>query len=150
MLAQTTGYAITAIGYIAAKGGKPVHVQEIADACGISSPYLRKIIQTLARRRLLTTRRGTRGGATLTLPPEQISLYDICLLMDDPIAHEKCLLGTAQCSEERRCPCHVIWKPRRMEILRFLQKTTAKDIARFLQRSATHKKSQGGIRHERP
>ncbi|MCL6624404.1 MAG: Rrf2 family transcriptional regulator [Fimbriimonadales bacterium] len=146
MLAQTTGYAITAIGYIAAKGGKPVHVQEIADACGIPSPYLRKIVNTLARRQLLVTRPGSKGGAALALPPEQISLYDICFLMDDPIIHESCMLGTAKCSDERRCPCHVIWKPRRIEILRFLQKTTAKDIARFMQGSASRKKSQGGIR----
>lgn len=134
MLTQAVGYAITAMGLIAAGGGRQVLVREIAAAAEIPAPYLAKIIQTLARRGVVHTQRGVGGGVTLARPASEISLYDVCIALDDPIVRPTCLLGTSECSDSRCCPAHEFWSKIRGEVIAFLTRTHVSDIASFEQK----------------
>lgn len=134
MLTQAVGYAITAMGLIAAGGGRQVLVREIAAAAEIPAPYLAKIIQTLARRGVVHTQRGVGGGVTLARPASEISLYDVCIALDDPIVRPTCLLGTNECSDSRGCPAHEFWSKIRGEVIAFLTRTHVSDIASFEQK----------------
>jgi Rrf2 family transcriptional regulator, iron-sulfur cluster assembly transcription factor len=131
MLNQAVGYAATALGYVASAGGKPVLVKEIADAADIPAPYLAKIVQNLARRGLVLTQRGVGGGVTLARSASSITLHDVCEAMDDPVTQPRCMLGTAECSDERACPAHKFWTAQRAKQIEFLLKTTIADIAAF-------------------
>lgn len=131
MLSQATGYAATAMGHIAAAGGKPVLVKEIAEAAAIPPAYLAKIVQALARKGLVSTQRGVGGGVTLVKPPSEITLFDICEALDDPAVEQRCMLGVSACSDERACPCHHFWTTHRAAQHDFLLKTTIADIAAF-------------------
>ena len=124
MLGQAAGYATSALGYLATAGGKPMLVREIAEACEIPGPYLSKIINALRRVGLVQTQRGVGGGVTLARQPQQISLYTIAELLGDPICNKRCMLGVAQCSDERACPAHKFWTEHRETTVAFLQKTT--------------------------
>lgn len=131
MLSQSVGYAATALGYVAAAGGKPLLVKEMATACSIPPAYLAKIINTLARKNLVSTQRGVGGGVTLARPPDTLTLYDLCESLDDPIVRKRCMLGTAECSDERACPAHLFWSDHRDKQIVFLRQTTVADIAAF-------------------
>lgn len=131
MLSQATGYAATAMGHIAAAGGKPVLVKEIAEAAAIPPAYLAKIVQALARKGLVSTQRGVGGGVTLVKPPSDITLFEICEALDDPAVEQRCMLGVSACSDDRACPCHHFWTTHRAAQHAFLQKTTVADIAAF-------------------
>lgn len=78
MLSQAVGYAATALGYVAAAGGKAVLVREVAEACDIPGPYLSKIVHALSRTALVLTQRGVGGGVTLSRDARTITLYDLC------------------------------------------------------------------------
>jgi Rrf2 family protein len=131
MLSQAVGYAATALGHIAAAGGSPVLVKEIAEAATIPAPYLAKIIHSLARRGIVNTQRGVGGGVTLARPATDISLYDLCVALDDPVVRPTCMLGTAECSDERACPAHKFWTGHRAEAIDFLSSTKVAHIAAF-------------------
>ncbi len=131
MLSQSVGYAATALGRIAAAGGAPVLIKDIAEDCEIPSPYLAKIVNSLARKGILATQRGVGGGVTLAQPAASVSLYDLCVALDDPIVQARCMLGTAPCSDERACPAHRFWKADRERQLEFLHGTTVADITAF-------------------
>lgn len=131
MLSQAVGYAATALGYVAAAGGKPVLVKEIAEACDIPAPYLAKIIHSLSRLGLVLTQRGIGGGVTLARAAQEITLYDLCQAMGDPIVQKRCMLGTAECSDERACPAHKFWVVHRGKQVEFLKQTNLADIAAF-------------------
>jgi Rrf2 family protein len=133
MLSQAAGYAATALGHIAAAGGRPVLVKEIAGATAIPAAYLAKIVQALARRGLVSTQRGIGGGVTLARPANRITMYEICAALDDPAVQTRCMLGTAECSDERACPCHQFWVTQRGRALEFLRRTTVAQIAAFEQ-----------------
>lgn len=131
MLGQAAGYATSALGYLATAGGKPLLVKEIAQACDIPAPYLAKIINSLRHVGLVETQRGVGGGVTLARSPGEISLYDVADLLSDPICNKRCMLGVAECSDERACPAHRFWTEHRGTIIEFLKKTTIADFAAF-------------------
>jgi Rrf2 family protein len=131
VLAQSTGYAASALGFVAAGGGTPVQVRQIAASCDIPAPFLAKIVNALARTGVVTTQRGIGGGVTLAKPATDICLYDLCVALDDPIIHPRCMLGVDSCSDERACPAHAFARDCRRKVLEFLQRTTIADLASF-------------------
>lgn len=137
MLGQAAGYAATALGYLATAGGTAMLVKEIAEACDIPGPYLAKIVNTLRRVGLVQTQRGVGGGVSLAKAPGEITLFEVCRLLQDPIIERRCMLGVSVCSDERACPAHKFWSACREEQLAFLQKMTIADIAAFETRRRT-------------
>ena len=131
MLSQATAYAATALGCIAAMGGKPVLVKVIAEACETPAAYLAKIVNQLAKRKLVVTQRGVGGGVSLARRPQDISLLEICLALEDPVVQPRCMLGSEQCSNDRACPAHDFCVSHREKLTNFLQNTTIADIAAF-------------------
>lgn len=131
MLSQTTGYAISALGCIASSAGRFRLVKDVSACAGVSLPYLSKIVLTLSRKGVLSTQKGIGGGVQLARDPESISLFDVAVLMDDPIVQMRCMMGTAPCSDQRHCPCHEFWSAHRERTLAFLKGTTIAEIARF-------------------
>lgn len=131
MLSPATGYAATALGYVAAAGGKPVQVRQIAEACGIPQAYLAKIIHSLAQADIVTTQRGVGGGVTLRTPAVEITLRRICEALSDPCLELRCMLSEVGCSDDRACPAHEFACRIRAERDTFLRRTTIADIAAF-------------------
>jgi Rrf2 family protein len=133
MLSQTVGYAIAALGHLSRyqKQLGPQFVRDIAKATGIPPAYLAKIVHTLARKGFLTTQRGTSGGVSLARPAEDVTLFEVCEVFDDPIVQKRCMLGTAACTDERNCPAHCFWTEERERVAEFLRRTTLREIARF-------------------
>lgn len=134
MLSQSVGYAAVALGIIAQGNDKPMLVKDIAEAGNIPNPYLAKLIHILGRKGLVETQRGIGGGVILKKEAGKITLYDLCQCFDDPVLNQRCMLGNAECSDERACPCHKFWTAQRAKEIKFLQKTTVKDLAAFERR----------------
>lgn len=130
-LAQGSGYATLALGYVASAAGKPVLVRSVAEACDLPAPYLSKIINRLSRAGLVNTQRGVNGGVVLARDATDITLRDVCVALDDPVIAKRCLLGTEECSDERACPAHKFSTAMREKVLDYLENTTIADIAAF-------------------
>ncbi len=131
MLSQTSGYAILALGCVAEAQGAPVLVRHISGATNIPSAYLAKIINSLARKGIVNTQRGIGGGVTLARSAKEVSLYELCEALDDPIVQKRCMLGLAECSDERACPAHHFWNKQREVKIDFLKTMTVFDVAQF-------------------
>lgn len=131
MLTQSVGYAASALGYLAGSGQRQLLVRDMAGAVGVPGAYLAKIMNQLARRGLVATQRGIGGGVALARAPGEITLYDLCVALDDPVVQQSCMMGIAVCSDERSCPAHSFWKGARERQLEFLTRTTLSDMAEF-------------------
>lgn len=131
MLSQATGYATSALACVAAMGGKPALVKDLAEACNIPHAYLAKIVNVLARREIVQTQRGVGGGVCLARPPQEITVEQVCEALDDPVLQPRCMLGNTECTEDRACPAHQFCVSHRKELGNFLKSTTIADIAAF-------------------
>ena len=106
-------------------------VQEVATWIGAPGPYLSKVFHALGKARIVDTKRGRRGGVVLCRPAKDITLDEIADAMDGDEWRTSCLLGLAECSDDRACPVHAFWTEERTRIFNELQKVTLADVARF-------------------
>ena len=77
MLSTATLYALRAMVCLAEHPGEPLTSKQIADLLKTRSDYLAKVLSTLTRAGLISSRRGRRGGFCLTKPAEDITLLEI-------------------------------------------------------------------------
>ena len=134
-----TGYAATALGYLALRDREPLQVREMARRIEIPAPYLAKIVHQLGRKGFVETRRGTGGGVRLAVDPAKTTLLQLCEALGDPVLEPHCLLGLGLCNDDVACPAHAFSRTLRSKQLKFLQRTTLLAIGRFdrRRRSAT-------------
>lgn len=112
MLSNTCKYAIRAVIYLAINKGdeKKIGIKEISKELDIPTPFLGKILQSLAKHKLLTSTKGPHGGFGFARPVEEITLFDIVEIIDGCDLFENCLIGMHRCNSNEndalRCPVH--------------------------------------------
>lgn len=108
MLSNTCKYAIRSIVYLSvyASSTKKIGIKEVSEALDIPSPFLGKIMQTLARKKILNSIKGPHGGFSLGRPAADISIMDIVETIDGTDIFDICLVRTTHCSDEEPCGIH--------------------------------------------
>lgn len=130
MFSRAAEYAIRAMTFLALQpSGKLSGAREIARAEQVPMPFLWKILQNLARRRLIRSFKGVHGGYELAAPARRVSVEDIVRAMDNGDVAQGCVLGLAECSEKNPCPLHDSWKDIRGRLTEMMQQTTLADLA---------------------
>jgi len=130
ILSRTSQYAIQALIFVATQPkGVPVLTRTVAERLNVPPPYLAKIMQDLARGRLIYTFRGRQGGVCLREGGEDTDLMQILTLIEGPDLTENCVLGLKICGDETACPMHAQWKPIKTKIVTLLTKQTLGKLA---------------------
>lgn len=122
--------------YLALYGSaeKKIGIKEISDQLGIPTPFLGKILQMLARHRILDSTKGPHGGFNLNRPAIDISLMDIITIIDGTDVFDSCVIRTTRCSQEAPCSLHDRISQARKEMKGiFLTETIADLAAEFRQ-----------------
>lgn len=127
-LAKTTGYAISAMSHLEPPGGRPASLRAVARRATVPYAYLAKRMPGLVAAGLVSSVRGQGGGIRLARPPGAITLLEISEAVEARQWLGRCLLGLANCSDERACPAHEFWKGTRARIEVTLRSTTLADV----------------------
>jgi len=106
MFSQTVEYALRAVVYLAQHHSDgPIDSHQIASATQVPPSYLSKILQDLARREILTSKRGVGGGFQLRPSPDDLSVLDIVNAVDPLRRITGCPLSLpTHCKQ--LCPMH--------------------------------------------
>ncbi|HJL78011.1 MAG TPA: Rrf2 family transcriptional regulator [Candidatus Marinimicrobia bacterium] len=131
LYSKSAEYAIQAMIYLAeTKSDKPVVTSKIAKDYNISHQFLAKIVQTLAKNRLIKTTRGRTGGISLYREAKDIYIHQIVDAIDGPPPEqEQCAIGLDFCSDDVPCPLHHQWKPIRESIRQMLSSENLEELA---------------------
>lgn len=123
-------HALRALSYLAANGGgDAVLGRELARRGDVPSPYLTKVLATLAAAGVVTATRGARGGYRLARPADMIRLREIVEPFEGGRAEPGCLLRPQEeCREDGACPAHRAWSAVQAAYGAFLEETTLADI----------------------
>ncbi len=97
-LSEAASLALHTMVYLAGLPGRHVSVKQIAGELGVSEAHLSKVLQRLARVRLVNSVRGPKGGFSLNRRYEEISLLDIYESIEGPLRHGHCFRTTNVCN----------------------------------------------------
>ena len=97
-------YGLMAIHYIATQEDHgTVSAKRIAEEFHIPAELLAKILQRLAKKRLITSQNGPKGGYVLARRPTEISVGDVVRALEGPINIVSCLEASSECPQMARC-----------------------------------------------
>lgn len=121
-------YAVTAMLDLALHYDRgAVTLADIARRQGISLSYLEQLFARLRRHGLVDSTRGPGGGYNLAKDPEQISIAQIIVVINENIDATRCG-GERNCDDDEICLTHSLWEKLSERIYEFLDGITLADL----------------------
>ncbi|MCT4613688.1 MAG: Rrf2 family transcriptional regulator [Marinifilaceae bacterium] len=133
MLSNTCKYAIRSVIYLAVNAGqeKKIGIKKISEDLNIPTPFLGKILQNLAKQKLLSSTKGPHGGFGMGKEAEDISLIDIVEIVDGLDMFNSCIIGINPCKLKagaEPCPVHSQFETIRKEIFDLFSSKTISEL----------------------
>ncbi|HEX7494257.1 MAG TPA: Rrf2 family transcriptional regulator [Bacteroidales bacterium] len=134
MLSSSCRYGIRAVIYLASQpstNGK-TGIKQISKDLDLPSPFLAKILQQLAKQKILSSSKGPHGGFSLLKDPMKIALIDIVNTIDGYDTFTNCIMHNGSCEgvekEGKHCPLHEDYEKSRRELIKLFSNRTIHDL----------------------
>jgi Rrf2 family protein len=109
-------------------GRGPISMSEISRNQNIPVKYLEQLIIPLKKANLIASVRGPKGGHMLSKSPDEISVWQVLLLLESKLTFVDCLTDPSACENAASCPIRPIWG-KALDLMRNLFKETSlKDV----------------------
>jgi len=97
-------YGLMAVHFIAEHGDDgAVSAKRIAEEFHIPAERLAKILQRLAKKQLIASHNGPKGGYVLTRPPGEITVGQVVRALEGPLRIVSCMSEKDDCPQFSRC-----------------------------------------------
>ena len=142
---DTVRYTLMALAYLALNRDRLVKAEEIARTQNIPRPFLSKILHELSKRDILTSVKGPKGGFTLKVDPEKLSIWDVIVLLGEENKFQTCILMPDKCEVYETNPCviHHKWEKIKRKVIDFLKSTTIAELTSVEERHLPNLLSSG-------
>ena len=111
-LSRLTDYAVVVLSRMGQDDAPLQSAPGIAARTGLAEPTVAKVMKILAQSEIVEGLRGARGGYRLTRPLHSITLAEVIVAFDGPIALTACVDGgMGGCESEHLCPVRGRWDP---------------------------------------
>ena len=128
-LTSATDYAMRAMIHIACLPENSVVLRsQIAEAQGIPSSFMAKILRRLVQARLLASSRGVNGGFSLARPSSEITMLDVVEAVIGEIFLNDCVIRPESCQRAPACSAHQVWEKARDQLRNTLRQTNFKQM----------------------
>jgi len=120
-----------------------IGIRQISADLSIPQPFLSKILQQLAKNKLLFSSKGPNGGFMLAKPAETITIMDIVTIIDGADFFETCLIGLGHCTDNEEyahCPIHEDYGPIRSQLKLLFENRTLGQLAQEIIKSKGSKR----------
>jgi len=132
MFSKTCEYGIRAAIFIASESlqDKRVGLKDIAQKIDSPEAFTAKILQVLARNKIVNSIKGVGGGFEIPKKKmKKIKMTQIVKAIDGDVVFTGCGLGLSKCSDEHPCPAHFKFKSIRTELATMLENTNLEELA---------------------
>jgi Rrf2 family protein len=103
-LTKKADYGLIAVRHLAEHADLGAcSAKDLAEMYGIPQEALAKILQRLARHKLLTSQQGTNGGYVLSRDPRTISALEVIRAIEGPLFITSCNSSTKACNQQTKC-----------------------------------------------
>ena len=104
LITRDTDYAVRALCFMARSENEVVSVSDLIRALKIPKAFLRKLLQVLNKKRILTSSKGKGGGFALARPADKIFLVKLMEIFQGTFQLNECFFKKGRCGNVRTCP----------------------------------------------
>jgi len=108
LITRDTDYAVRALVFIAGHKCERISVSRLVKELKIPRPFLRKILQILNKKNILTSYKGLNGGFVLGVPADKISLMSLMEIFQGPLRLNECMFKKRLCPNRSICALRAI------------------------------------------
>lgn len=108
-ITKQTDYGIVLLTHMAVRTERQWNAPDLAGETRLPLPMVSKILKLLVREGLLASHRGVKGGYSLAKPAEEVSMAEIVIALEGPIAITECIVE-GDCSHEAGCTVRGNWQ----------------------------------------
>jgi FeS assembly SUF system regulator len=103
-LTKKADYGLIAMKHLAEQSSRSAcSAKDLADAYGLPQEALAKILQRLARAKLVAPQRGTNGGYLLARDASTITAFEVIQAIEGPLFITSCVTIRGACDQSGRC-----------------------------------------------
>jgi Rrf2 family protein len=128
LINKDADYAIKSLVAIAGRAGGMTSVTALEGPLGVPRPYLRRIVQKLARAGILESTRGKGGGFVLARPAAGIRLSEVIGVFQGPLRIHDCVFKARLCPDVRTCPLRRTLDDLEADLVAKLEALTVADL----------------------
>jgi FeS assembly SUF system regulator len=129
-LNRLSDYGIVLMAQLAGREDAAPHTaRDLAAEAHLPLPVVSKVLKSRARRGLLVSHRGARGGYSLARPPQEISAAEMIAALEGPIGLTECSVHPGACVQEASCHVREPWQRINAAVHRALADVTLADLA---------------------
>jgi Rrf2 family transcriptional regulator, iron-sulfur cluster assembly transcription factor len=134
MLSNSCRYGIRAVIYLARQtsGNGMIGIKQISNDLDLPTPFLAKILQQLAKQKILNSSKGPHGGFSLMKDPRNITLLDVVNTIDGYDTFTNCIMHKGTCEgirlEKKICPLHDDYEKTRSELIKLFSNKTVYEL----------------------
>jgi FeS assembly SUF system regulator len=139
-ISKMADYAVVILHCLSADTGALLSASEIARQAHLGRHTASKVLKMLQAADLVTSTRGAEGGYSLTQLPAQITLAQIIMALEGPLAFMECAHPTQRCIQNDTCNLKHNWKTINQFIVNTLHSISLADMQTPLSLSHTLKK----------
>jgi Rrf2 family protein len=140
-LTRAADYAVRVMIQLAGTPfGERVSLPALAHATDAPESFLSKVLQSLTRVGLITSRRGQTGGFAISWQGMRATMREVIEAVDGPIRLNLCLSGGRSCARKAWCPAHPVWRRAQHAMMEVLESATVAGLASEAN-SACHSKT---------
>ena len=111
------------------KGNGRVSLACLARATGAPESFLSKVLQSLTRGGLISSRRGQTGGFHIAPRGAAASIREVIEAIDGAICLNVCLSPGRSCARRAHCPAHPVWIEAQQAMMEVLARATIASLA---------------------
>lgn len=127
-LSRLTDYGTVILSHMGREPDGVFSVAGLASALGVTPPTVSKILKTLVKRKLVSSRRGSKGGYLLARPPHEISVAEVIDALENPFGLTECAVAEGRCAREGECGIRGQWQQINRIVRRSLEEVTLSDL----------------------
>ena len=139
MLTNASKYAIRAVLYLTkhANTQKKLSSSDIAKGLDLSESFIAKLLQTLAKKKIISSLKGPKGGFFMSKDNLKNNINDVIWAIEERNIFDGCFLGLPRCSDENPCPIHHIVAPFKDELFKKFNDITILEFSDEIQINGT-------------
>jgi len=126
---KTTSYSLLVLSHIAKYPSRFHTASSLSEELKIPGHYLRTVLTSLAKKKIIVSRKGRGGGINLRKPASQIMLWDIIVAVEGKKLFLTCVFGFSKCPLHKQCQLHEIWADSKEKMIKLFSSITLSDFA---------------------